>query len=277
MKTQILLNKNNKSAGNAGGLACITGASSGIGAEFASNLARKGYSLILVARREERLLNLAESLVDKYNVFCEIVAMDLSNLDECYKLTEHINHEYSEKLEVIINCAGFGAVGKFQEGDLDVDMQMIDVNVKALHLITKELLPILISNDYGRIINVASVAGLMPAGPYMATYYATKSYVVSLTRAIAAELKYSHSNVKVHALCPGPVNTEFNDIANVKFALKGISAKDCVLYCLEEVNNEKTIIVPKYGVRWAARMVKFVPPILTLAIIARSQMSKIRK
>lgn len=275
MKTQILLKENNKSASNASGLACITGASSGIGAEFAAQLARKGYSLLLVARREDRLIELATALSKKHNITCEIITADLSDLVECLKLTEHIKQEYSENLEVLINCAGFGAVGKFEENDSEVDMKMIDVNVKALHLIAKELLPTFIANDYGRIINVASVAGLMPGGPYMATYYATKSYVVSLTRAMAAELKYSGSNVKVHALCPGPVNTEFNDVANVKFALKGISARDCVLYCLEEIQNEKIIIVPKTSVRWASRAVKFIPVAIALAVIAKSQMSKI--
>lgn len=120
---------------------------------------------------------------------------------------------------------------------------MIDVNIKAVHILTKKFLPDMIARNEGYILNVASVAGLMPAGPYMATYYATKAYVTSFTSAIAEELE-KKSNVYVGSLCPGPVDTEFNQVADVKFNLKGITSEYCVNYALDKMYKRKKIIVP---------------------------------
>ena len=277
MNTQIISIPNKKSASPASGLACITGASSGIGAEFARQLAAEGYSVILVARRQDRLIDLGQELVSDYHVECECITADLSDLNECENLVSHLKSKREMPLDILINNAGFGAVGRFDQNDISNDLNMIDVNIKALHYIAHQMMPHFIERNHGHIINVGSVAGLMPGGPYMATYYATKSYVVSLTNALAEELKRLGSHAQVHALCPGPVNTEFNDVANVKFSLKGISARECVSYCIDEADRGKIIIIPNMMVKVAAVASKLVPKEIVLGIVARSQKSKIER
>lgn len=277
MNTQIISIPNKKSASPASGLACITGASSGIGAEFARQLAAEGYSVILVARRQDRLIDLGQELASDYHVECECITADLSDLNECENLVSHLKSKREMPLDLLINNAGFGAVGRFDQNDISNDLNMIDVNIKALHYIAHQMMPHFIERNHGHIINVGSVAGLMPGGPYMATYYATKSYVVSLTNALAEELKRLGSHAQVHALCPGPVNTEFNDVANVKFSLKGISARECVSYCIDEADRGKIIIIPNMMVKVAAVASKLVPKEIVLGIVARSQKSKIER
>lgn len=277
MNTQIISIPNKKSASPASGLACITGASSGIGAEFARQLAAEGYSVILVARRQDRLIDLGQELASDYHVECECITADLSDLNECENLVSHLKSKREMPLDILINNAGFGAVGRFDQNDISNDLNMIDVNIKALHYIAHRMMPHFIERNHGHIINVGSVAGLMPGGPYMATYYATKSYVVSLTNALAEELKRLGSHAQVHALCPGPVNTEFNDVANVKFSLKGISARECVSYCIDEADRGKIIIIPNMMVKVAAVASKLVPKEIVLGIVARSQKSKIER
>ncbi len=277
MNTQIISIPNKKSASPASGLACITGASSGIGAEFARQLAAEGYSVILVARRQDRLIDLGQELASDYHVECECITADLSDLNECENLVSHLKSKREMPLDILINNAGFGAVGRFDQNDISNDLNMIDVNIKALHYIAHQMMPHFIERNHGHIINVGSVAGLMPGGPYMATYYATKSYVVSLTNALAEELKRLGSHAQVHALCPGPVNTEFNDVANVKFSLKGISARECVSYCIDEADRGKIIIIPNMMVKVAAVVSKLVPKEIVLGIVARSQKSKIER
>lgn len=274
MKVQTISIPNKQYTKSSSGLACITGASSGIGAEFARQLAVEGYSIILVARREERLVDLGQELASDYHVDCECITADLTDLNECAELVQHLKSKQHMPLDVLINNAGFGAVGRFDKSDISTDLNMIDVNVRALHYIAHQLMPHFIERDYGHIINVGSVAGLMPGGPYMATYYATKSYVVSLTNALAEELKRLGSHVQIHALCPGPVNTEFNDVANVKFSLKGITARECVSYCIDEADKGRIIIIPNMMVRVAAIASKLVPRDIVLGIVARSQKSK---
>ena len=277
MNTQIISIPNKKSASPASGLACITGASSGIGAEFARQLAAEGYSVILVARRQDRLIDLGQELASDYHIECECITADLSDLNECENLVSHLKSKREMPLDILINNAGFGAVGRFYQNDISNDLNMIDVNIKALHYIAHQMMPHFIERNHGHIINVGSVAGLMPGGPYMATYYATKSYVVSLTNALAEELKRLGSHAQVHALCPGPVNTEFNDVANVKFSLKGISARECVSYCIDEADRGKIIIIPNMMVKVAAVASKLVPKEIVLGIVARSQKSKIER
>ena len=208
--------------------AVVTGASAGLGMEFARSLSAKGYRLILVARREKRLRKLAEQLKTE----CEVIEADLTKTEDCYRVMEAVQNR---DVEIFINNAGFGEYGRFTETSIDKEMDMIDLNVRAVHLFTKLMLRRMIQKDCGYILNVASCAGLMPAGPYMTAYYATKAYVVSLTRAVAEELRESGSHVYVGCLCPGPVNTEFNRVANVEFQLKGISPRYCVRYGLKQM------------------------------------------
>lgn len=194
--------------------ACITGASSGIGKEFAAQLAARGYNLILVARNTKALEELAAELACK----CRIISCDLSKEAQCMQLAEELK---PLDIHILINNAGFGDLDRFAQSDLSKSLDMINVNIKALHILTRKLLPELMKKDRGYILNVASSAGLLPGGPYMSTYYATKAYVTSLTNAIYQELQEVHSNVHISMLCPGPVNTNFNETANVTFAASG--------------------------------------------------------
>ena len=166
----------------AGATAVITGASSGIGREFAKALAAKGCRLILVARREERMRELATEL----GVPCEVLAADLSREDECNRVLEIIA---GQGASVLINCAGFGLLGPTVEQSLAEELNMIDLNIRAVHILTRRFLELRKESDTGAILNVASCAGLLPAGPYLNTYYATKAYVASFTQGLAGELK----------------------------------------------------------------------------------------
>lgn len=246
----------------------ITGASSGIGAEFAKQYAKEGYKLILVARRENRLKELAESL----NTGTEIITADLSKVSECLRLYQEIE---KKTIAIFINNAGFGACGSFLETDLDNELQMIDVNVKALHCLTKKMLYKMQNQGFGSILNVASSAGLLPAGPYMATYYATKAYVASMTRAIAEELRQKSSPIYLGCLCPGPVDTEFNDIAGANFTLKGIAVRTCVSYTIAQMKKKKVIIIPTTLMKMAVFFGRFLPQSLYIRIVSRQQKKKI--
>ena len=171
--------------------AVVTGASSGIGECFARRLAKEGYSLVLVARRKERLNRLADELKAE-GTHVVIETADLSKKDECLHLMSALG---DKRIGVFINNAGFGDCGRFADTSLDKDLDMIDVNIRAVHILTKLVLRKMRSQGGGYLLNVASSAGLIPAGPYMATYYASKAYVASMTRAVARELREEGSQV----------------------------------------------------------------------------------
>lgn len=249
--------------------AVITGASAGIGLEFAKRLAKRGYPLVLIARRQDRLLKIAGELKTK----CEIIVADLSREEECYRVFYQLK---DREIGVFINNAGFGDCGRFTETDLQKEMNMVQVNVKALHILMKLMLQKMEKKNYGYILNVASSAGLMPAGPYMATYYATKAYVASLTQAVAEELRENGSRVYVGCLCPGPVDTEFNSVANVEFALKGITPRYCVDYALKQMGKKRVVIVPAKTMQLAMTFGRFLPRHLYVRIAAHQQKKKIQ-
>jgi short-subunit dehydrogenase len=154
---------------------------------------------------------------------------------------------------------------------------MMDVNIRAMHILFKKMLQKMQKENGGYILNVASSAGLLPAGPYMSTYYATKAYVSSLTQAVARELKEQGSRVYVGALCPGPVDTEFNDVANVKFALKGISAEYCVEYALKQMIKRKTVIVPTLAMKASTVAGRIAPRSLSIKVTSGQQKKKLGK
>lgn len=252
--------------------AVITGASSGIGECFARKFANFGYSLVLVARRMERLEALGRELTEQYpGITCKAIRADLSDVKECKRLMHALE---GIKVSFFINNAGFGDCSVFLEGELDKELAMIDLNIKALHTLTKLMLLKMEKQKGGYILNVGSSAGLFPAGPYMATYYATKAYVVSFTRAVAAELSAVKSPVYIGVLCPGPVDTEFNRVANVSFALKGISAEECVDYALKGMKKKKVTIVPSTLLRLGVWGSRFVPTRLLIRIVGRQQQKK---
>jgi len=176
----------------------ITGASSGIGREFARRYARLGFRLILTARRRDRLETLAAELRAKHGTLCRIVPADLEQDAQVAALCEALA---DERIDLFINNAGFGACGAFSETDEGKELSMLRVNVLAMHRLFKFTLRKMEAQGFGTILNVASSAGLLPGGPYMAGYYASKAYVVSLTRGVAEELREQHSPVYVCALC----------------------------------------------------------------------------
>ena len=222
--------------------ALITGASSGIGLEMAKYLASRKVELILVARSREKL----EKLQEQLNTKTTIIVTDLSieqKVKELYVLTKN------ENIDILINNAGFGYCGDFDKGELTVDLPMIETNVKAVHILTKAYLRDMIKKDSGYILNVSSSAGFLPGGPLMATYYATKSYVLSLTEAIYYELKKKKSNVSISCLCPGPVKTNFNMRANVEFKVKAMSSKEVAKYTIDEMFKKKMLIIPGFKMK----------------------------
>lgn len=216
--------------------ALITGASSGMGRDMANYLAQYNYELFLVARDKEKL----DQVYKDYPVKVTKLAFDLTKKEECIKLYEQVK---KENIDILINNAGFGDFGNFTETNLDKELDMIDLNIKAYHILTKLFLKDFVKRDYGRILNVASIAGFM-SGPYMATYYATKNYIVSLSLAIYEELKKDKSNVKISIFCPGPVDTNFNNVANVKFNIPSLTSNYASKLAIDGMFKDKLIIVP---------------------------------
>ena len=229
--------------------ALITGASSGIGRDLARELSKKGYDLVLVARNFEKLQELKEEL--KVNV--EIECMDVSVTDNCKKL-----HEKYKNIDLIVNNAGFGDCGYFDKTSLDKEIQMINTNIVAYHVLTKIYLKDFKEKNSGAILNVASIAGFMP-GPLMATYYATKSYVVRLSEAIREELKREKSAVKISILCPGPVNTNFNKVADVEFQAKGLTSEYVAKYTVNKLLKGKFYIIPGKSIKLLRLINKILP------------------
>ena len=215
--------------------ALVTGASSGIGRDMAKYLNSLGYELYLVSQNKKDLDREFKGY-DKVHTY----SYDLRKEEECIKLYKEVNEE---NIDILINNAGFGDAGNFTETSLDKEMDMINLNIKAYHILTKLFLKDFTKRNYGRILNVSSMAGFMP-GPYMATYYATKNYITSLSLAIYEELKKDKSNVKVSLFCPGPVNTNFNNIAGVKFNISSISSEEAARIAINGMLEDKLIIIP---------------------------------
>ena len=244
----------------------ITGASSGIGRDMARVFSKMGAELFLVARRLDRL----EALKEELGTPCRIFDIDLSKEETCRVLYETLKNE---EIDVLINNAGFGAFGEFSELPLERELEMVDVNVRALHILTKLFLADFRKRNKGYILNVSSVASFLQ-GPLLATYYATKAYVTRLTLAIYEELRREGSKVYIGALCPGPVDTEFNDCANASFALKGLSSSKVAEYAIGKMFKGKTIIIPGILVRMGVFFQRFIPTKLLLNVMYFVQFAK---
>ena len=188
-------------------LALVTGASAGIGLELSRILAREGHDLVLVARRESQLKELADTLKDSYGAESTVVGVDLAQPDAAQQVATGVG---GAPVDVLVNNAGFGGLGSFAQRPRDDDMRMLAVNVTALTDLTKQFLPGMVARGRGRILNVASTAAFQP-GPFMAVYYASKAYVLSLSQALAEET--SGTAVTVTCLCPGPTESEFHGVA----------------------------------------------------------------
>lgn len=246
--------------------ALITGASSGMGRDMAKILSQKGYDLILVARDEKKL----EEVKKKLKTETKIVVMDISNEENCKKI-----YEENKDIDILINNAGFGDCGHFEETSLDKDIQMIHTNIIAYHILTKLYLKEMIKKDSGKILNVASIAGFMP-GPLMTTYYSTKNYVVRFSESIREELRRKKSKVQISILCPGPVDTKFNKVADVEFALKGLSSEYVAKYAINKFFKGKFYIVPGWKIKLARIGAKLAPASFVAKISYNMQKRKIR-
>ena len=246
--------------------ALITGASSGMGRDMAKILSQKGYDLILVARDEKKL----EEVKKQLKTETKIVVMDISNEENCKKI-----YEGNKDIDILINNAGFGDCGHFEETSLDKDIQMIHTNIIAYHILTKLYLKEMIKKDSGKILNVASIAGFMP-GPLMTTYYSTKNYVVRFSESIREELRRKKSKVQISILCPGPVDTNFNKVADVEFALKGLSSEYVAKYAINKFFKGKFYIVPGWKIKLARIGAKLAPASFVAKISYNMQKIKIR-
>ena len=246
--------------------ALITGASSGIGKDMAKILSAKGYDLILVARRKDLL----EQLKLELKTEVEIIAMDISSTFNCMKLYNKVK---KQDIDIVINNAGFGTFGNFSETNMNKELDMIDLNIKAVHSLTKVFLQDFKEKNKGYILNVASLAAFQ-AGPLMATYYATKAYVLRLTEAIYEELRREDSNVYIGALCPGPVDTSFNDVAGVRFGVKSLKSYDVAEYAIKNMFKRKLVIIPGLSMKIVCYLGHFVPRKIKLKLAYNIQKKK---
>ena len=244
--------------------ALITGGSSGIGRDMAIYLKKLGYEVIIVGSNKEKL-----DIVSK-KLNCKSIVMDLSSKDNCIKLYDKVKNE---NIDILINNAGFGKFGEFVDIDLDDELNMVDVNINAVHILTKLFLKDFVKRDSGYILNVASSAAFEP-GPLMATYYSTKAYVLRLTTSIYEELRRNKSNVHVSVLCPGPVKTNFNNVANVKFDIKSISSDYCAKYAIDKMFKNKLIIIPSFYMKVGIFFTRFIPTKLMARIAYNIQSKK---
>lgn len=249
--------------------ALITGGSSGIGRDMAYYLSDLGYDLILVGRDKKEL----EKVKNKCKTDITIYDYDLSVLENVYKIYDNCKNE---NIDILINNAGFGLFGNFIDTDLETELNMINVNIVAVHVLTKLFLKDFIKKDRGYILNVASSAGFM-AGPKLSTYYATKNYVLRSSLAIYEELRHMKSNVKISVLCPGPVSTNFNKIAGGSFNTKSATSQYVAKYAIDEMFKNKLVIIPTLRMKLAIFATRFIPTKLLLMINYHIQNVKINK
>lgn len=242
----------------------ITGASSGIGRDMAYEFAARGYDLVLVARRTKRLLELKE----KINTDVTIITADLS-------VEKEVNRVIAEagKIDVLVNNAGFGVFGDFEETDIERELEMLRVNIYALHILMKHYILEFEKQGGGRILNVASSAAFCP-GPMFSSYYASKAYVYRLTLAADRELRYKKSRVGVSVLCPGPVRTEFDKVANVSFGIGSLESRYVAQYAVKKFLKGKTVIVPGFSIKAARFFAGICPERLACRVTYRLQKHK---
>ena len=244
----------------------ITGATTGIGYELAKLYARDGKNLILIARSEDKLREVKEEL-SLYNTKIYTLALDLAVNNSCEKILESVNKN-NLTVDILVNNAGIGTYGYLNETDIERELNLIDVNIRALTELTKLFIPSMISNGEGAIMNVSSTAAFC-AGPKMANYYASKAYVLSFTEALHEELK--NNNIKVSCLCPGPIKTGFQEKAGIKknenIKNSSMSAKNVASIAYKDFNRGKAIIIPGFKNKILVYLNKLIPRSLSRKII----------
>ena len=251
------------------GTALVTGASSGLGEQFAYGLARRGYSLVLVARRENRLKSVALKARSLGAPAARIIVCDLSGPDGPRQVRSQLEAD-SVAVDFVVNNAGFGTRGRFYEMPLARELEEVDLNVRALVAMTGLFLPAMVARRSGTIINVASTSAFQPI-PHMAIYAATKAFVLSFSQAVADEL--TGTGVKVMAFCPGPVRTEFQEVAGTtrvripQFVY--IDAETVVAQALAAAERGKRVLISGALNLIAAGLSRLAPRILVGRIAGR--------
>lgn len=241
--------------------AIVTGASSGLGRDMALYLAELGYDLALVARNQARLDTVAQEAQriaaahGNKTITIETVTLDLSQRHACEQLFERYRNE---RIDLLVNNAGFGLFGDFTDTSLDRELEMINLNVVSYHILTKLFVRKFKNDGHCRLLNVCSAAGFL-VGPRLATYYATKNYTLKLTLAVAQELRRDHVPITVSALCPGPVETRFNATAGGEFLTPGASSRAVARYAIDKTLAGKLIIVPTWQVKAGLFAARFLP------------------
>ena len=246
--------------------ALVTGASSGIGYSIARCLSNIGYDLIIVARRKDCLLNLKKEC--KTNV--EIITMDLSIISNVYKLYEKTKRH---DIDILVNNAGVGLYGEFYDIDLQKEMDMLRLNIGATNILTKLYLKDMVKKNKGKILNVSSIFGFMP-GPLMSSYYASKAYITSISRAINMELKMKNINVSISTLCAGAVDTNFNSDLGISFFIPPSSSEKVAKYSINKLLKNKEIIVPGIINKFVYVLNKIIPNRISRYIVYMSQNGK---
>ena len=244
--------------------ALITGASSGIGKEMAIYLSEQGIDLVLVAKEKDKLEEVKKEIETKAEVIC----VDLADAQNCIDLYKRVGD-----IDILINNAGFGTTGSFTETDFITELNMISTNVCAVHTLTKLYLHEMKKKNSGYILNVASIAGFMP-GPQMATYHATKAYVLNLTQSIYEELNQEGYDISISALCPGPIKTPFIEKANVKFKTRLMTARYVARYAIDKMFEGKYMIIPGGNNKIIRILSKIVPDKIIGKIIYKMEEKK---
>lgn len=254
--------------------ALITGASSGIGQKMSFYLAECGFDLIIVARRENILDEMKRYIIKKYNVDVKVISGDLESKEFCFNLYDECE-KYD--VDIVINNAGLGVYGEFAKTSLDKELSLINTNIDAVHILTKLFLNKFIKKDFGYILNVCSTASFSPAGPLMSSYYASKSYNLSLVKSINYELKKMKSNVYVGALCPSMVSTNFNHNANfISKKNKGLNASYVAKVAITKMFSKKNIIYINKIDEIICFFIKFLPESIILNYLFYYQKAKNR-
>ncbi|MCI6888649.1 MAG: SDR family NAD(P)-dependent oxidoreductase [Ruminococcus sp.] len=248
--------------------ALITGATSGIGMSMAKYLCSMGWELVLTGRNKNAL----EKLKSELNTNVYIIPADLSEKEEVFKVYHYCKlHD----IDMLINNAGYGIFGRFDETDIEDELNMLNVNITALHILTKLFLRDFKKKNRGIILNVASSAGFM-TGPLLSSYYASKNYVVRLSLAIAQELKKAKSKVRISIFCPGPVDTNFNNRAGVVFSVKPISADFAAKYAIDNALSGRTVIIPTFKMKLGVLGAKLAPEKILSSVTYTIQKKKLK-
>lgn len=249
--------------------ALITGASSGIGEEFAKIFAREKYHLVLVARSEDKLIKLANDLQSKYGVVVQVIAKDLAKPTAPQELFVELKNT---QIDTLVNNAGYATYGEFVDIDLQTELNEMQLNMVTLTHLTKLFLPAMIQKGFGQILNVASTAAFQP-GPLMAVYYATKAYVLSFSEAIAKELE--GTGVTVSALCPGPTKSGFQeraDMQDARLVQSGLmSAQKVAERGYKGLIKGERVVIPGFQNKLGALAVRFSPRNMATNVVMNMQ------